>query len=56
MATSDPCRAEHLPGAGADLLKLPTFRKRALTRIAQLTSGEIRGRSAFVSGPPTGWL
>jgi hypothetical protein len=46
MATSDPYRADHLPLVGADILKLPTLQlqKIALTRIAQLTSGEIRGR------------
>jgi hypothetical protein len=46
MATSDPYRADHLPLVGADILKLPTLQlqKIALTRIAQLTSGEMRGQ------------
>jgi hypothetical protein len=46
LPTSDPYRADHLPLVGADILKLPTLQlqKLALTRIAQLTSGEIQGR------------
>ncbi|WP_331726372.1 hypothetical protein [Streptomyces sp. NBC_00470] len=42
----DHYRADHLPLVGQDVLTLPTLQlqKIALTRIAQLTAGEIRGR------------
>ena len=46
MAPNDPYRGDHLPLVGADILSLPNLQlqKIALTRIAQLTSGEIHGK------------
>lgn len=46
MASTDPYRGDHLPAVGADILNLPNLQlqKIALTRIAQLTSGEIHGK------------
>ncbi|WP_143120729.1 hypothetical protein [Actinacidiphila alni] len=46
MAAADPYRGDHLPLVGADIMQLPNLQlqKLALTRIAQLTSGEIQGR------------
>jgi hypothetical protein len=45
VAVSDSFRGDHLPQVGADILQLESLQlqKLALTRIAQLTSGEIQG-------------
>ncbi|MEV6012002.1 hypothetical protein AB0M29_35000 [Streptomyces sp. NPDC051976] len=46
MAPNDRYRGDHLPLVGADILNLPSLQlqKIALTRIAQLASGEINGK------------
>lgn len=46
MTPNDRYRGDHLPVVGADILNLPSLQlqKIALTRIAQLASGEISGK------------
>jgi hypothetical protein len=46
VAPNDRYRGDHLPVIGADILNLPSLQlqKIALTRIAQLASGEISGK------------